>query len=121
MAQKKIEVRKLNTQDFWSVLDILRKGGKEAFSRLREADDAESDTARGMVLFDVGMQYAQKELQQFFADISGMKLEEYQKSELDTTLEIIEQLEEKNNLGDFFQRVAGLAKKFSGGKKKATA
>lgn len=113
---QRIEIRALNTADFWAILNILKKGGKEAFSKMKEAGN--DDNARAFVILDVGMDYAQKELSGFLASLAGMDPDEYNKAPFDTTLSIIEQLEEKEDLGNFFERVANLAAKFSPKKKK---
>lgn len=110
---KKLEVRKLNNQDFWAMLQILRKGGKAAFARMQEADNADDDMSRGMVLFDVGMEYAEAELIKLFSGLAGMTPEEFKEGDFDLTLTIIEQLEEQNDLANFMKRVAALAGKFS--------
>lgn len=107
-----MKIRKLNTQDFWSIIRILRKGGKEALSKLKESEDM-SDMERGMLLFDIGMEYAETELTKLFASVANMTIEDYKNSEFDTTLSIIEQLNENENLGDFFKRAANIAKSFS--------
>jgi hypothetical protein len=132
-----MKIRRLNTKDFWNVLGILRKGGKEAFTKMREIEAAEAielkdaspeekeaakkaaNTQRGMILFDIGMEYAEEELSRLFADLAGFKnVEEYHAAGFDTTLEIIEQLTENEDLGNFFARVAALTKKFSAGNKR---
>ena len=109
---KTVEIRKLNTQDFWQVLTIIRKGGKEAVSRLENLQDMDQ-MAAGMLLMDVGLEFAQKELSVFFAGIANMSVEEYEQADFDTTLSILEQLEEKENLADFFGRAVKFGKKFS--------
>lgn len=109
---KAIEIRKLNTQDFWQVLTIMRKGGKEALGRLENLQDMDQ-MAAGMLIMDVGLEFAQKELSVFFASIANMSVEEYEKADFDATLSILEQLEEKENLKDFFERAVKFGKKFS--------
>lgn len=111
--QQTINIRPLNTKDFWAVLNILRKGGKDALSRLSEMDGEVTNEARGMYILDIGMEYAEKELAIFLADLAGMTKEEYENGSFDLTLTIIEQLAERENLADFFKRVAALAGKFS--------
>ena len=108
-----IEIRRLNTKDFWTIVNILRKGGKEAFSRMAQLEQNASVEERGMFIMDIGMEFAQKELSAFLADLAGMTKEEYENGSFDLTLTIIEQLAERENLEDFIKRVAALAKKFS--------
>ena len=110
---QEIQVRKLNTADFWRLLNIIRKGGKEALIKLQSVNTAEDDGARAMVLLDVGMEYAEKELTAFLADLAGLSQEEYMESGFDTTLAIIEQLAEQEDISNFTKRVVNLAGKFS--------
>ena len=110
---QEIQVRKLNTADFWRLLSIIRKGGKEAIAKLQAANKSEDDNARAMILIDVGMEYAEKELTAFLADLAGLTNEEYLESGFDTTLAIIEQLVEQEDISNFTKRVANLAGKFS--------
>lgn len=109
---KTIEIRKLNTQDFFSIITIIRKGGKEALAKLDNIQQLDKMEA-GMLIFDVGLEFAQKELSVFLASIANMSVEEYEKSDFDTTLTILEQLEERENLTDFFSRAVKFGKKFS--------
>lgn len=105
-----IEIRKLNTQDFWQIVTIIRKGGKEAVDRLQNLQEMDQ-MAAGMLLLDVGLEFAQKELSVFFAGIANMTVEEYETADFDTTLTILEQLEERENLADFFGRAVKFGKK----------
>ena len=118
-----IQVRELNTADFWRLLNIIRKGGKEAIVKLQSVNTAEDDNTRAMVLLDVGMEYAEKELTAFLADLAGLSVDEYMESGFDTTLAIIEQLIEKEDVSNFTRRVVNLAGKFSekSNRKPATA
>lgn len=113
MAQtKKIEVRALNTKDFWAILQIVRKGGKEAFLQVKQINDGD-EMGAAMVLLDIGLQYAEKELGVFLASIAGMTAEEYEAAPFDTTLTIIEEMEKKEDLAGFFKRAASFIQKFS--------
>lgn len=112
-----MEIKRLNTQHFWSIVSMIRKGGKEAILKLQElnkgaADNQGADLERGMIIFDVAMEYAEKDLQTLFADLAGMTLEEYREAPYDVTLEIIEQLAEQEDLASFFKRAASFTKKF---------
>lgn len=111
-TEQTIEIRKLNTQDFFQILTIIRKGGKEALAKLENLQDVDKMEA-GMLIFDVGLEFAQKELSVFLASIANMTVEEYQEADFDTTLTILEQLEERENLADFFGRAVKFFKKFS--------
>lgn len=106
-----VTIRNLNTKDFWNIVDIFRVGGKQAISKIKEVEGL-SQTEAGMLILDVGLEFAQKELSKFFADIAEMKVEEYEAASFDTTLDILEQLEEKENLADFFGRAVKFGKKF---------
>lgn len=117
MAATAIKVRKLNNADFWALIQIIRKGGKQAIAALKEADEAQDNRARGMVIFEVGMQYAEQELQELFAKLCGMSKEEFLNEDFDTTLTVMERIVEDNDLGNFIKRVSAIIKKFSGEKK----
>lgn len=108
-----LQVRPLNNTDFWALINMIRKGGKQAFKAMKEADDSQDNTARGMVIFEVGMEYAAEEMQQLFARLVGMTKEEFENAPFDTTLTIIESLTEQNDLGNFIKRAAAVIKKFS--------
>lgn len=112
-SQANISIRKLNTSDFWALLKIIQKGGKEAFTRLKEAED-ESQSV--IVILDVGMEYAEKELQAFLAGISQMTEEEFKAGDFDLTLTILEKWQEQEDLAGFFKRAANFIKKFLGKK-----
>lgn len=116
-----INIRKLNTADFWTLLNIIRKGGKDAMIRLQEANKQDDDGARAMIILDVGMEYAEKELTVLFADLAGMTVEEYLQADFDTTLAILEKLIEQEDIANFIKRVANLAGRFSGNLKPMTA
>lgn len=115
-----MEIKKLNTQHFWAIVSMIRKGGKDAILKLQELqkeeaageESEEAKLARGMLIFDVAMEHAERDLQALFADLAGMTLEEYKAAPYDTTLDIIEQLTEKEDLASFFKRAANFAKKF---------
>jgi len=104
-----LNYRGLNTKDFWSLLKIIKAGGKEAFAAL---NNAETNEQRAMVIFDVGLDYAEKELTGFLADIAGLTAEEYHEGPFDLSLTILEKTQEKNDLAGFFKRAANFIKKF---------
>lgn len=106
-----VQIRNLNTKDFWNIVDIFRVGGKEAIAKIKDVEDL-NQTEAGMLILDVGLEFAQKELSKFFAAIAEMSVEEYEAASFDTTLLILEQLEEKENLADFFDRAVKFGKKF---------
>jgi hypothetical protein len=114
MAQqtKEITVRPLNTKDFWSILQIVRKGGKAAFMQLKQVDQ-DNEMGAAMVLLDIGLEYAEKDLSKLLADLAGMDAEQYNGAPFDTTLTIIEKLEKQEDLKSFFTRAAAFIKKFS--------
>jgi hypothetical protein len=114
-TKQDIQIRNLNTKDFWNLLNIIRAGGKDAFSRMKDLDPDDKQAA-GILLLDIGMEHAQKELSKFFADIAEMTTEEYEQSGFDTTLSILEQLEQREGIADFFNRAAKFIKKFYKGK-----
>lgn len=109
-----MEIKKLNTKHFWSIVSMIRKGGKDAILKLQQIPQGEGadDLARGMIIFDVAMEHAERDLKALFADLADMSLEEYEQAPYDLTLDIIEALSEKENLADFFKRAASFAKKF---------
>lgn len=106
-----VQIRSLNTKDFWNIVDIFRVGGKEAIAKIKEVENL-SQTEAGMLILDVGLEFAQKELSKFFAGIANMTVDEYENADFDTTLSILEQLEEKENLADFFGRAVKFGKRF---------
>lgn len=112
IPQNEIQVRPLNTKDFWNILNIVRAGGKAAFQKLREADQ-DSEMGAAMVILDIGMEFAQKELSVFLAGVANMTVEEYNNSDFDTTLEILEKLDDQEDLKTFFMRAANFVKRFS--------
>lgn len=111
-AKGELQIRKLNTQDFWQIVTIIRKGGKDAIARLENLQEMDQIEA-GMLLLDVGLEFAQKELGVFFAGIANMTVEEYENASFDTTLSILEQLEHRENLASFFNRAVKFGKRFS--------
>lgn len=108
-----LKVRGLNTKDFWAIISIIRKGGKEAITRMKNLPADADEMARGMLILDIGMEYAEKDLTALLADLAGMTLEEYEAAPFDTTLEIIEQITAKEDLANFFKRVSGLVSTFT--------
>ena len=106
---EELKFRGLNTKDFWSLLKIVKAGGKEALNALNEADTNEG---RAMIIIDIGLDYAEKELSGFLADLAGLTLEEYQVGPFDLSLTILEQVQERNDLAGFFNRAANFIKKF---------
>lgn len=106
---EELTFRGLTTKDFWSLLQIIKAGGKEAFSALNQA---ETDDQRAMVVIDIGLEYAEKELKGFLADIAGLTVEEYDAGPFDLSLTILEAVQEKNDLTGFFKRAANFIKKF---------
>lgn len=111
MSENGVQVKKLNTKDFWNIVNIFRVAGKEAIGQLKSKEEMTKQEA-GMLIFDVGMEHAQKELSKFFAELVNMTVEEYEAAPFDTTLTILEQLEQNENLADFFGRAAKFGKSF---------
>lgn len=107
-----MDIKKLNTQHFWTIVSIIRKGGKDAILKLQQLDENADDLARGLLIFDIAMEHAEKDLQKLFADLAGVSIEEYHEMPFDTTLTIVEAIAEKENLTDFFKRAANFSKKF---------
>lgn len=110
--------RGLTTKDFWQLLKIIKAGGKEAFSKLSEA---ETNEQRAMIVVDVGLDYAAEELSKFLADLAGrekegkftgLTLAEYEEGPFDLSLTILEKVQEKSDLAGFFKRAANFIGKF---------
>lgn len=110
-VKQNVIIRKLNTKDFWAILKMFVKGGKDAMARLQSLDKEDSQGTM-LVILDVGMQYAETELQEFLSSIANMSIEEYQEGDFDLTLTIMEQWIEQEDIPNFFNRAAGLIKKF---------
>jgi hypothetical protein len=106
---EELNFRGLNTKDFWQLLKIVKSGGKEALTKLNAAD---SDEGRAMVILDVGLDYAEKELKVFLADLAGLTVEQYDDGPFDLSLTILEKVQEANDLAGFFKRAANFIKKF---------
>jgi hypothetical protein len=113
-----LKFRGLTTKDFWQLLKIIKAGGKEAFAALSEA---ETNEQRAMVVIDIGLDYAEKELAAFLADLAfreqeGSKkpltIDEYNQGPFDLSLTILEKVQESNDLAGFFKRAANFIKKF---------
>ena len=107
--EEKIIIRKLNTQDFWTIVKMVAKGGKEAIAKVQAAQDS---TESVMIIFDIAMEYAENDLIKFLASIANMTEDEYKNGDFDLTLKILEQWEKQEDLSNFFKRAAGLVKKF---------
>ena len=97
---QKIDIRPLNTKDFWTMVNVIKKGGVAAMQRMSELKNGTNEE-RGFFLLDVGLEYAQPELMAFFADLAGMTVEEFENGDFDFTLTVIEQLIEREDLGTF--------------------
>lgn len=108
-----IQVRKPNTEDFWKLLKIIKSGGKEAISRMKDLD-SDNEMAAALLIVDVGMDHAEKDLKAFLADLAGMTVEEFNEGDFDLTFSVIEAFSEKVDLPSFFKRAADLFKKFKG-------
>jgi hypothetical protein len=111
---KGLTFRGLTTKDFWQLLKIIKAGGKEAFAALSEA---ETNEQRAMVVIDIGLDYAEKELAAFLADLAirgdkPITVEEYNQGPFDLSLTILEKVQDKNDLAGFFKRAANFIKKF---------
>lgn len=106
---KDLKVRKMNTADFWAILKMVSKGGKEAIAKLQGANGEAEST---YIIIDVCMEFAETELKGFLASLVGMKVEEYEKGDFDLTLAILEKWQEQEDLASFFKRAAGLINKF---------
>lgn len=112
-----MEIKKLNTKHFWAIVSMIRKGGKDAILKLQNLDtpdaaEGSTDLVRGMLIFDVAMEHAERDLKGLFADLAGMTVEEYEEAPYDLTLDIIEQLTENEDLPAFFKRAANFVQKF---------
>ena len=92
---------------FWTVLSILRKGGKEAVVRMGQAGELDN-TARGLMIIEIGLEYAERDLKGLLADLVGMTPEEYEQEPFETTLDIVETLSEQEDLPAFGKRVVSL-------------
>lgn len=139
MAEE-LNIKPLNTSHFWQLISMIRKGGKEAIMTLQqmavreaaekklaeeqgkewgENEKKQLEMERGMVIFDIAMQHAERDLKAMFADLAGMTLEEYEAARFDLTFDIIEHLIEKEDLAGFFRRAANFAQKIRSTKQTA--
>lgn len=104
-----LQVRKMNTADFWAILKMVSKGGKEAITKLQQASGEAEST---YIIIDVCMEFAETELKAFLAGLVNMSIEEYEQGDFDLTLVILEKWQEQEDLASFFKRAAGLINKF---------
>lgn len=109
-----MEIRKLETKDFFKAATILGKIGADSFREMKAAVEAEKDQAQvGIAFISSALKYAETDFKNWFADLANVTVEEFDKMGFEAPIEIIEHLAENNNLPLFFQRVKGIVGKFS--------
>jgi len=122
-----IKVRKLETKDLFTVADILGECGEDflqiAGTLIRKAlIGGEGGVSLmtyqmiGVTLFTSALKKASGKLRIFLADLTGMKVEEFDHTPLNTIPKIINILSKQEDLVDFFQKLSPLIEQFSGEK-----
>lgn len=105
-----MEVRNLNTADFFIVAKILSKIGSDV---IREIDDKTNEMQAGILLLTSALERADNDVLNWLADLAGKTPEEFKEAEFDAPIAVIEALAEKEDLQRFFVRVRGLVEKIS--------
>jgi hypothetical protein len=127
-----MEVRELKTKDIFTVAKMLLKISGEAreeistlISSKQEETEGEKDKAElkkqqtdlGLQIFmslaTKLMEHAEDDLISWFGDLTGMTKEEFANSELTASLDVIEELSERDDFKTFLSRAYALYKKMT--------
>lgn len=122
-SERQITVRGLQTKDIFTVARIIRGCTSSARDSLTQAvtlnnEDGEAQTVNvetqdlGFAIFEAAVDQ-EDEIKGLFADLAGMKPDEFEQTEYDTVLVILEEVAEHNDLPGFFERALALGKKIS--------
>lgn len=106
-----MEIRNLQTSDFFKVATIISKITAEA---MKDIVGGTQDTAQvGAAFISSAFKHAETDVKIWLASLIGKTPAEFDEMPFDTPLEIIEVLAERENLKSFFLRAKGLAGKVS--------
>jgi len=127
-----MEVRELKTKDIFTVAKMLLKISGEAreeistlISSKQKETEGEKDKAElkkqqtdlGLQIFmslaTKLMEHAEDDLISWFGDLTGMTKEEFANSELTASLDVIEELSERDDFKTFLSRAYALYKKMT--------
>lgn len=122
----KYKVRELTTGDIWRVAKILTELREKGLTEIFEAINLENaangteeeivasiGTERVMDLVFFALRHAESVTREFMADLINMTPEEFDKTPIDTPIEVIEQLIKKPEARDFFTKALNLFKNFT--------
>lgn len=131
-----MKVRDLETRDIFTIAKMLQKitGEKrteiigmikksDVFSKMPDKKQSEEELAQQQVevgievaffIFDLLIEYAEKDIKNWFADLTEIPPEEFDKTNINTILEVIQELVEREDLADFFTNAWELYKKING-------
>lgn len=127
-----MEVRELKTKDIFTVAKMLLKISGEAREEISTLISSKKDDVEGekdkselkkqqtdlglqifMSLATKLMEHAEDDLMSWFGDLTGMTKEEFANSELTASLDVIEELSERDEFKTFLSRAYALYKKMT--------
>ena len=127
-----MEVRELKTKDIFTVAKMLLKISGEAREEISTLISSKKDDVEGekdkaelkkqqtdlglqifMSLATKLMEHAEDDLISWFGDLTGMTKEEFANSELTASLDVIEELSERDEFKTFLSRAYALYKKMT--------
>lgn len=132
---EKLEIRDLNTGDVFTVARMLTKvvsENKDSIKKLiksKSGDEKKELTAEEkeemgidltFLVLQNCLEFAEKDLKAWFADLIGIKPEEFEETPFDTIPNIINELTEKDDVHSFFTAVLQLYKKMNKSRNRLT-
>jgi hypothetical protein len=134
--KKELEIRDLNTGDVFTVAKMLLKvvgENKDSIKKLiksRSKDGKKKELSQEeqeelgidltMLVLQNCLEFAEKDLKKWFADLIGVKQSEFDKTPIDTIPNIINQITEKDDVHSFFTAVLQLYRKMSKSRNRLT-
>lgn len=119
-----LKVRNLQTKDVFTVARIIQASTSSARDVLAKivavGDGANGETVNvqmqdyALALFESVIDQ-ETEIKKLVADLGGISVKDYETSDFETTLDILEELSERHDLNRFLERAKALQKKISGG------
>ena len=103
-----VKVRELKTKDLLKITSILGKSAGETRKELANVG-AMSGMELGLLIFQVILSKADDdEMKEWLASLIDMEVEEFEETDFDTTLDIVEELQQRDDVDSFFKRAARL-------------
>jgi hypothetical protein len=96
------KLRKLKTSDIFKMSKILKKMGLKKELNIKDKSQEEVGAELIITVFE-NLYLAEKEVNEFLADVSGMSLDEFENLEIEKVMEIISEFKNTSGISSFLK------------------